>query len=166
MSRTEIYTVSPTSCNRIGETRNAHRGAMYVWNDMARRYFKFEMFPIFDESQQRRVWNAHNEHALPEHEKIVLLSTMDNVTVKKENLPSLVWAFEKYGEEHPNSSLKEQSEVIKNAEIADGELLGFNQTSVCSFNLGPSYDEETEEPIYNDLSEAWDLFEQLSKING
>ena len=161
MSTTDIYAVTKKSCNCIGKVSNAHRGAMYVWNDIAKRYFNLDGFPLFDREMQRRVWNAENEHELPKHEEIVLAATMDRVTVKQADIKKLTDAFDKYGYEHPNSSISEQSKIINSYEFKPDELLAFNQTSASEFQFEPSYSEDDEEE-YSQLESAWDLFEQLS----
>lgn len=48
MSCTEIYVIGENHCEYQGECKNAWRGAMYVWNDVAKRYFGLEGFPSFD----------------------------------------------------------------------------------------------------------------------
>lgn len=165
MSCTEIYSVTKDSCNKLGETKNAHRGAMYVWNDISKRYFGLDMFPIFDEKMQRRVWNAGDEHKLSEFETIVLASTMDRVTVKAKDAGRLVKAFEAYAENHPNSSLGEQAKVIKDAVLEPGDKISWCQTSVCDFQFSPQYNEDSDTYIYDDLEDSWDLFEQFDALS-
>lgn len=169
MSSTEIYSVGENHCEMIGGCQNAWRGAMYVWNDIAKRYFGLEHFPsMWGEHEQKlasRIWNAHNEHDLPEHEQVVLTSTMDRVLIKATDAHRLVDAFEQYGKEHPNSSLSEQAEIIKKAlpELKDDQFIGFCQTSVADFHFAVQYDDEENE-VYHDLSDGWDLFEQIDAI--
>lgn len=171
MSCTEIYCVGKNHCSAIGTTQNAWLGAMYVWNDIAKRYFDLEHFPSFysgGEEMAKRVWNAHKEHELPEHEQIVLSVTMDRVLVKADDLERLISAFEKYGQEHPNSSYKEQAEVIKAAvergDVNSPNFIAFNQTSVCSFHFDIIDYDENDNPIFHDLEDGWDLFEQVDSI--
>ncbi|AUG84890.1 hypothetical protein Athena1_0010 [Vibrio phage Athena1] len=165
MSYTEIYSIGDNHCCEIGETQNAWRGAMYVWNQIAQKYFGLESFPHFDEEMQRRVWNANNEHTLTNAESIVLASTMDNVTVKAGDIPRLVVAFEEYAKDNPNSSIGEQAEIIKNSDLLPEQKIAWNQTSVCEFNFSSEYDEENDEYTYSDLSGSWDLFEQIDNLN-
>lgn len=181
MSYTEIYTLGKEHCEQIGETKNAWRGAMYVWNEISIKYLGLERFPMFDESLQRKVWNAAKYYTLTDAEKIVLASTMDNVTVKKSDIPKLIEAFEEYHKENPNSSLSEQAEIIKNAELLDDHVIAWNQTSVNWYKYRPRYisledymeqnelepedvegfEEDEEIPIYEDISDTYDLFEQI-----
>ena len=160
MSQTEIYSVGHNHCELIGEVSNAFRGAMYVWSQIAKKYFSLEYFPTFDEGLQSRIWNAQNEHPLTEAEVTVLTSTMDNVVVKSSDVPRLVKAFEEYAQDNPHSSLGEQAELIKSAELEDNQYVAWCQTSVCDFAFSPEIkDDDT--LTYNDLSNAWDLFDQI-----
>lgn len=181
MSYTEIYSIGKNHCEKIGETKNAWRGAMYVWNQIAEKYFGLKSFPHFDESLQRKIWNAGNYHHLTEAELIVLASTMDDASVKKSDIPKLIKAFEEYHKEHPNSSFLEQAEIIKNAELLDDQKISWNQTSVNWYKYRPrilSMDEYIEEfeldpeeiegieedediVIYEDISNLWDIFDQI-----
>ncbi len=68
MSYTEIFSISASHCHSLGETKNAWRGAMYVWNQIAQKYFGLDSFPSFDADMQKRVWNANNEHQLTDAE--------------------------------------------------------------------------------------------------
>ncbi len=164
MSRTTLYSVTSSSCVEIGETKNAWRSAMYVWDNIAQKYFDLERFPHFDEEMQRRVWNAGNEHQLTDSERIVLASTMDYVTVKKSDIHRLIDAFETYALSHPNSSIGEQAALLKSVELSDNEVVAWNQTSVSEFLFEPQWCEKTDLETYNDLSNAWDLFEQFDLL--
>lgn len=161
MSYTEIYSVSNKHCHLLGETKNAWRGAMYVWNQIAQKYFGLDCFPSFDTNMQKRIWNANNEHQLTDAEIIVLGSTMDRVLVKANDIPRLIEAFEQYGKEHPSSSLSEQAEIIKTVDMSENGCIGWCQTSVTSFHFEPTHIEEDDHYIYHDLSDGWDLFKQF-----
>ncbi|UOL47404.1 hypothetical protein vBVpPvVp04M_00010 [Vibrio phage vB_Vp_PvVp04_M] len=165
MSYTEIYSIGNEHCCKIGEIKNTHRGAMFVWNQIAQKYFNLERFPFFDEEMQMRIWNAGNERDLTNAELIVLSSTMDNVTVKASDIDRLVTAFEEYAKDNPNSSMGEQAAIIKEAELLPEYKIAWCQTSVCSFAFYPEYDEETDEYTYSELSNSWDLFEQFDKLH-
>lgn len=132
MSTTEIYKIGSPDSGEIGEVKNAWRGAMYVWNDIAKRYCGLESFPLMGE-KQNEVWNAWQRDDMPRHEKIVLLSTMDNAVISHLSVNEAIQAFEKYGAEHPNSSLSEQANIMKSCDIKEGEYIGFCQTSVSDF---------------------------------
>lgn len=163
MSATLIYAIKQGEQPIfIGEARNAFRGAMYVWNDIAKRYFGLGGFPHFDDEMQRRVWNAGNEKPLTEAELIVLASTMDKAVVEKAGIEKLLLAFNEYGPAHENSSIQEQAELISsNADkIPDGYVLAWIQTSVCGDGWFGMWDEETDVRTC-DLTGAFDVVEHV-----
>ncbi|MGD1524647.1 hypothetical protein [Vibrio harveyi] len=166
MSYTEIYSIGERHCCQLGETKNAFRSAMYVWNHIAQKYFNLDCFPHFDEEMQRRVWNAGNEHPLTDAELIVLASTMDRVSVKVSDAPRLIEAFKAYSAEHPNSSIGEQAMIIESGldSLKPDQLIAWCQTSVSSFHFLAEYNEDEDEYEYSDLSDAWDLFEQFDYL--
>jgi hypothetical protein len=145
MSTTSIYTLG-SEPGEIGECRNSWRGAMYVWNDIAKRYCGMPGFG-FDEKLHNKVWNANRNYPMPEHEAIVLMSTMDNAIVWGRDANTVADAFEKYGREHPESSLTEQAEILRTAELKPDDALAWQQTSVGEF-WGQSWDDEKDEPVW------------------
>ena len=166
MSSTLIYAVKqdeePIS---IGQCRNAFRGAMYVWSDIAKRHFGLESFPHFDEDMQRRVWNAGNEKPLTTTEIIVLASTMDKAIVDKAGIDGLLTAFKEYGENNENSSISDQAELIEKnlGSIPDGYSIAWIQTSVCGDRWFGEWDEEKE--IYTcDLSQSFEVMQQAKEV--
>lgn len=136
MSYTELFILTKDNSYQVFEFKNAFRGAMYVWNDVARRYAGFDRFPLFDKNEQMEVWNYNNRHpnTMKEHEIIVLLTTMDGALVEGDKCEQLISAFELYGKEHPNSSYSEQAEAIISAVDKLGKTniagVAWNQTSV------------------------------------
>jgi hypothetical protein len=164
MSRTEIYRLGREP-QEIGLTRNAWRSAMYVWEDIAKRYFDIDGF-FFNKDRHNEIWNAWKHHKMPQHEIIVLLSTMDKAVVRGEDRDALVAAFEQYSQEHPNSSLSEQAQIIKNADIQPGDFIAWRQTSVGEF-WGSEWSEENEECVYydpNKENEHFDVMAEARKI--
>lgn len=151
MSTTSIFRLGANP-EEIGETRNAWRGAMYVWNDIAKRYFGLETFPMFG-PQQKQVWNAASTRRLPLHEAMVLLSTMDKATIRAEDINDVANLFEVYGREHPNSSLSEQASLLRKAQVSSGDLIAWQQTSVGEF-WGQEWDEEFEEYRWYDTTKT------------
>jgi hypothetical protein len=150
MSTTSIYILG-SEPGEIGECRNSWRGAMYVWNDIAKRYCGMESFP-FSGSKQSDVWNANRHHMMPEHDAIVLLSTMDNAIVWGRDAKTVADAFDRYGREHPESSLAEQAEILRSATLNPDDALAWQQTSVGEF-WGQSWNEEKEDyDWYNPLT--------------
>jgi hypothetical protein len=117
---------------------------MYVWNDIAKRYHHLEGFP-FVGAAQGKVWNTAQTHKMPLHEAVVLLSTMDNAVIKGEDAKEVADLFAKYGEQHPDSSLSEQAEILRNAEFEPGDVAAWLQTSVSEFWGQGEFNEETED---------------------
>lgn len=161
MSSTTIYCLGAVP-GEVAEFGNAWRAGMYVWNDIARRYFGFDGFPMFDMAKQHSVWNAANTGALPQHEAIVLLSTMDRATVRTEEKAALVEAFRRYGAEHPRSSYAEQAGAIETADLPPGHWLAWRQTSVAEF-WGKSWDDEREERDWYDPRTGRDHFDVIAE---
>lgn len=136
MSYTELYVLTKDKNYERQDFKNAFRGAMYVWNDIAKRYAGFEMFPMFDLEDQMEVWNYNNRNPgiMSNHEAIVMSSTMDGALVEGNRWKDLSDAFEQYGDEHPNSNFLEQANAIREfvSRLGEDEILafGWNQTSV------------------------------------
>lgn len=154
MSTTSIYRLGrDPEC--IGECRNSWRGHMYVWNDVAKRHCGLPRFPLGfggnDNSEMSRVWNAFTDPEMPEHERIVLATTMDYATVRGRDMDAVIAAFERYGKEHPESSISEQAEILKAADIRPNDLVGWQGTSVSEF-WGTEWDSEKDEQTWYDPS--------------
>ncbi|MBZ9574592.1 hypothetical protein [Modicisalibacter sp. MOD 31.J] len=155
------------------EFGNAWRGAMYVWNYVATEYCGLPVFPPgFSEegkADQMKVWNyGNNNPDMPEHEAIVLLSTMDHALLDPSQWERLVEAYEKFGEEHPNSSFGEQAKALRDVMESgeDMELLGigWNQNTICP-SKWVSYDDDGVMRVYDparENSHFW-MMEQLDE---
>lgn len=146
MSTTTIYRLGREP-GELAEFRNSWRGAMQVWNHIAKRYLKLEMFP-FHGPDQGRVWGATKTHPLSPEERIVLLSTMDNAVVRGADVPAVAAAFDAYGAGHTDSSFREQAqamrELIASGEIKPDDWIAWQQTSVGEF-WGQLWNEEGED---------------------
>lgn len=151
MSTTIIYRLGREP-GELGKTRNAWRGAMYVWNDIAKRYFDMESFPMYDKAAQKKVWNAQHHAVLPQHEIIVLMTTMDFAVVRGRDVQIVADAFEKYAKEHQNCSLAEQAAILRTADIRPDDLIGWQQTSVSEF-WGRGWDKKSDEVTWYDTKE-------------
>lgn len=127
MSYTEIYRLGKEP-RLIDEIPNSWRGAMFVWNDVAKRYCGLEGFSPFGLSASR-VWNSHKNPRMPEWERIVLLTTMDNAVVFAKDIPALLEAFETYARER-GGSFAEQAAAIRADTFEEGDAIAWNQTSV------------------------------------
>lgn len=175
MSYTEItgFDTKGVGCSiDTFEIRNAFRGAMAIWTILEKKYLpeyipeyaktlsketRIKLFPdgfsrmigINDDDSIKELWElSYNKKVLIE-DRIVLMSTFDKVLVKKKNFNKLVEAFERFEGE---TSLKEQSEIIKNLEEYI-TAIGFNQTSVCC-NRWYGYN-------FNKNNDHWWLFDRI-----
>lgn len=168
------------------EIRNAWRGAISVWHFMEETYLpeyipdfvkavpslheegrKYHRTPSGDSKTLKEVWDIVNLESIIRKHQIVMLSTYDNVLVKKENFKELIEAYRSTSGEF-ESSLGEQADIIEKAlKNEDIIAVGWNQTSVCSncWYYG-DYDEEAEEGIpydINSMDKHWFLFEEKLK---
>ena len=168
MSYTELFRLGhePES---IGRIQNAWLSAIYVWDDIADKYFGTKSFLRLDAPMRTKIWNA-NKHvpSMPEFEKIVLQSTMDNAIVFGVDIPRLAEAFEQYGAIHPNSSYAKQAAILRSTEFLPDDAVAWNQTSVGKFwglertDLEDE-DGEQEESFYDIKAgtKHFDVFEEL-----
>lgn len=179
MSYTEIFAFNPDgTAESIGEIRNAHRGAMAVWNHFEQKYLPearpawatqvmapgyWSRFGMGSDEEMQEFWDLIDDPRLTLSERIVLGSTYDNVVVMREDLPRLIAAFRAF---EGQSSLPEQADLIMQVlDTTDLIAIGWNQTSVNSDSWeNYHYDEETEESTsYNLLTGTahLDLFKDL-----
>lgn len=174
MTTTTIYFLQKDDRKTV-DIKNAWRSAMYIWNDVAKRYCGLERFPLGlfgdDRDKMMAVWNFNdrNPGIMPEHVAITMLSTMDNILLEPSQWNRLVEAFEKYAVEHPDSSFGEQAaairEVMSQLNVDDLTGIGWRQTSVCD-SPWTSYDEEDELQVYDPSSgdkHCW-LMESIDSV--
>lgn len=148
MSTTDIYRLGREP-GEIGSVRNSWRGGMYVWSDIAKRYFGLPSFPMFDDKARDKIWNASKHVAMPRHEIIVLMTTMDNATIRGSDAAAVANAFEMYAAQHEGSSFGEQAAILRSADLQPDDLVAWNQTSVSEF-WGCGWDAEKDEPVWYD----------------
>lgn len=132
MSCTTMYRLGNDPCELL-EMKNSHFGAMYIWNDIAKRYFGLETFPLFNEIEAQKIWNAPEHHDMPDHDKIVLASTMDYATVNKAGLSAVIEAFKIYGQQHPTSHISDQCACLQSIDLEEGDVIAWCQTSLGEF---------------------------------
>ncbi len=170
MSYTEIYGVYTNGdVKKIGEVRNAFRGAMSVWIHLERKYIKTKSRSYTD--IKNPLWSLYKSEELSLTEKIVLLSTFDSAIVYKKDIEMLYDAYDKF---EAITSLKEQADVIKEYLSLEDDIIGicWNQTSV---NCG-TWDSDREiiknneyigvEPYNINIDgDHFDIFECLRGLN-
>jgi hypothetical protein len=148
MSVVEIFVLG-SDPRSIGEVNNAWLGAMFVWDDIAKRYCKLRSFFQATKEEYNLIWNSWKNQEMPEWERIVLLSTMDNAIVWGKDVPILISAFEQYSKERIGSNYTEQANIIKNASLLLDDALAWQQTSTGEF-WGCQWNENIEENEYYD----------------
>jgi len=183
MSSTQLYKFTKEGeAECFGEVRNSFRGAMTVWNILDERYLPpfTPSWAIGDEPGKtyhrssdmfggglKEVWALANGEDITKIDKIVLASTFDNVTVKKENIPELIEAFRAFEGE---CTIKEQADLIEEELKNNPDLIAiaWNQTSVnCdtwdSDVMGKDEYGDDYYPPYNILTEEkhWSMFDEL-----
>lgn len=112
------------------------------------------------------IWELQHDKNIPLHERICLYTTFDEALVKRENIPTVIDAFRKFGGE---TSLPEQADILEKM-LSEPDIIavGWNQTSVSADNwdtLG-EYDEENDEnKPYNCLTgkEHFWVFDELEQ---
>lgn len=180
MSYTEIYKFKKSGkAEFLGETKNAWRGAMAIWNILDEKYLppfipewaknlqkdldkKYYRSHDFAGKAIKEVWDLFKSESVSETDKIVLGSTFDNVIVLKNDLPKLIEAFRNF---KGQTSLKEQADILEKALKEDKNLIAiaWNQTSINSSKwIDTGKYTKTDNPIpYNILkdTEHWNLFE-------
>lgn len=158
MSYTELYQVTlDGDVTSHSEYQNAYRGAMLVWDTMAKRYG----LSFFTDSQ--KVWDLYKDIRVSFDLRIVMASTFDNVMVKCENLPRLINAIGTFGHVFGDAgNLELQIEALKELQQSgDCFAVCWNQTSVNA-NPWQVYDEKIEDyKTYNIFhgDRHWFLFE-------
>lgn len=195
MSSTEIWFFDKDGdAFKLGETRNANRGAMAAWDILEKKYLKPLPKPdwmdlddytergyrrssnISDENALKEVWELQHNKQVSDHDMIVLWSTFDNVTVKYEDIKKITDAFRLFHKENPQTSFGEQADLL-DKNIGDCIAIGWNQISVCESLFSATYEEifdengefiDEVETLYNYFAreEHFDLFEEMKKNVG
>lgn len=188
MSCVEIYGFDKQGeAYLYGEVHNSFRGGMAIWRCLEDKYLppyapKWASASFINGHSWSRcygsgiegikeIWDLWKSDRVTRDEKICLLSTFDDVLVRKENIPLVVKAFRAFD---GDTNLKEQADILEKM-IADENCIavGWNQTSVngTTWVNRAGYDEENDRNIpYNCLtgSDHWWLFEFLDekKVTG
>lgn len=165
MSYTEIY-----GFNKEGngffkdEIENSWRGAMAVWRRLEEKYLpplekeehtygdqKTSRCFLFNDEGLKEIWGLVNNKEVSDDDRVCLVTTFDNVVIKKECLPAVIKAFRNFDGE---SSLPEQADVLQ--ELYDDPnciAVGWNQTSVNATTWSTyEHDDVKDESIPYNLS--------------
>lgn len=181
MSYTEIYYFDEKwDWNFLWEIKNSNLSAPLVWKDLEDKYlwwwkdiywiWKLFSRNILDIEYMYEIWNLYKDKRLTRDEKIVLMSTFDNIVIFKKDFNDLINAFKNYKslDKYSHNTLSKQWEMIEEFIKNNKNILAiwFNQTSINADNWSNNwwYDEEKEDSIpYNILTmddKHWDFFEE------
>ena len=156
MSSTDIYGFRQDGTAYLyASVRNSWRGAMAVWNKLEVKYLPpyipgyikacnwykpdmkyeeivtrngFRPTRLNSEISAREICDLADSPEVSEVDKTVLMTTFDNVVVRKADLPKIIEAFNQFVGE---TNLKEQAEVLQVMyEDDDCIAVAWNQTSV------------------------------------
>lgn len=185
MSYTEIFKFKKDGNSElVGETKNAFRSAMFVWRFLEKKYLSpyhpawARVLPspnpdgytrTSDLDAIREIWDLGESEKLTAEEKIILLSTFDDVIVMREDIPKIISSFRTFD---PLSSLPEQAEIIEDLYNNDPDMIAiaWNQTSVngqawkewdTSNDEGENEDTDDQLIPYNIFTNTkhWNLFD-------
>lgn len=148
--------------------QNAFQGAFNIWEEMTGHYLGLPTVPMFGNMQP--VWDLAESERVPLNDRIVMLSTFDNVMVRRENLPTLIAAFRDFATRFdPGHLLAQAAALEKLVDDPTCYAVCWNQTSVNGdMWLEPSGEvDEYDYPIYRlyDISKDtghWFLFDEIS----
>lgn len=176
MSYTTLYLVPESGeIREYAEYRNAYGLAAYCWTSLCDRYLDGVQWILSDDAI-KRLWGLAKDGRMPEHHKIALRTTFDNVMVRRENLLRVGDAFDQFVKDFPPG--KQACSLSKQA--ADLRLLSHNakcfavcwcQTSVAADAWMTRDDDEVNEegdPVYRgwDISKDeghWFLFDEVEE---
>lgn len=148
MSYTTLFVFKGDKVYSQTDYQNAHGGAMAIWMMMGRRHIG-PGFVIFDDDQSKRLFALADDPSIPWFARVTLMSTFDNVVVRREDLPRLVKAFQMFDAEYATAwkqgsvwSVPDQAEDIRRAHDDGAQAVGWNQTSVCDSVFRGRFDED------------------------
>lgn len=138
MSCTTLYMVPEQGGILVAaEFRNSHGGASFIWDHLVAKRLGWTGYWMGrSESEVQPLWDLWEDDALPEYERVALLSTFDRVMVRRENIPRIVAAFRAFVAAYPPenrvcSLLEQADELEKLYADPDCYAVCWDQTSVC-----------------------------------
>lgn len=151
MSYTTLYVVREDGkLEENAAFRNAHRGALLVWIELARKYgIDSPEMVLLNEAKAREVWGLAKDPRVSEADQIAMKTTFDRVLVVPADFEKVVSALRESAKSLPDHcSIKDQADAI---ELLIGDTtvvaVGWNQTSVT----------QAWEDYYSDESEDYNL---------
>lgn len=96
MSITTMYGITKDGLvsKTLGEYQNSWLGSFTIWNIAAKRYTKLDGFSCgINDKEMEKFWDCWKNSNMLEWFKIVILTTYDNVWVRRENWDRLITAL-------------------------------------------------------------------------
>lgn len=133
MSYTELYKVGQSGDVELHrEYQNSWRGAILIWQAMAKRYLPMDFGLMMARQDLQPLWDLAKDQQVPLAHRITLASTFDRVMVKHEDFPRLIAAWEQFGRDFGDSGHL-LAQIVTLRELASDpncQAVCWNQTSV------------------------------------
>lgn len=137
MSYCELKTINRDgTIETFEEYRNAHGGAPFIWDKLAKKYLGVDSWIILKD--MNRLWKLLDDDRLEECEKVALLITWDYATLKAKNLDRASKALTQFIELHPS-----EHEYICHIESWAKDLIRIKSSEVmgtCFYHCSVSED--------------------------
>lgn len=156
MSCTEVYGVPKDGGElvHLGDLRNAFRGAMWIWTELAKKYFP-------DDNTYtaimggNKLWGLINDERLSDTEWYAFVSTFDALIVPNELMDVVADALESFSPGTEN--LHGQAVLLRQAKKDGLRGVCWNQTSVNGdpWRMRDDEDEDSERYFNIDTDETW-----------
>lgn len=127
----------------VTEIRNSWRAAMWIWNEIARKYCGMDTFPmpLGEDGMEkcRKVWNMADSERIKEIDRLALLTTLDGFLVEARHFERVAQALDEF--QPTSTNLKEQAVVIRRLAKEGARAIGWHQTSTAEDPWGSQDDE-------------------------
>lgn len=129
MSYTTMLAAGPDgNLVACAEFRNAWRGAMSIWNHLARRYLGLEGFPLSEERGREAVWALAGDPKVEAAHRLALQTTLDGALLGPEMAEAVAVALETFPGATEN--LIGQAKAIREAFASGARAVAWHQMSV------------------------------------
>lgn len=164
MSYTTIYLVPESGpITPYADFRNSWLGGWSVWDNLAKLYLGREATHFMLEKNMQAIWDLAGDDRLPDHHKLVLMSTFDTAMVKRDDCNRLADAFTQYARDFPqHGHIPEQAKALR--QLADDPecfAVCWRQTSV-SADVWRVFEDEESRPYDISIDDGhWFMFEEV-----
>ncbi|MFB9992042.1 hypothetical protein ACFFLM_08725 [Deinococcus oregonensis] len=167
MSHTEL-----TALDAAGQAvqsiqiQNAFRGAMHVWMTMAKE-LSLSPVVVFDPTTAHQVLDVWKVPDAPTYLQITMLSTFDNMLVRRSELVEVAQAFQEFSRMHAPGSLLEQAAALEElSHLEQIHAVGWCHTSVIDNPWRPLDPTGGEYRPFDFATDThWFLFDVLREFN-